>query len=89
SRVPIVKISDQTSGVHCDISMQNDLSLYKDALLRSYVKIDSRFQKLVALVKTWAKARAINDAAAHTLNSFGYTLLIIQFLQVCSPPVFP
>jgi len=89
TRVPLIKITDHKTGLCCDISMENDLSLYKSALLRSYVAIDDRFPKLLALVKTWAQARNINDAAQHSLNSFGYTLLVIQFLQISSPPVLP
>ena len=44
--------------------------------------MDNRFARVLGLVKTWASARNINDAAQHSLNSFGYTLLVIQFLQV-------
>ena len=33
--------------------MENDLSLYKAALLRCYVGIDARLPALVALVKIW------------------------------------
>jgi DNA polymerase sigma len=87
--VPLIKIKDQATEICCDISMENDLSLYKASLLRCYVAMDARFPQLLCLVKTWAQARNINDAAHHTLNSFGYTLLVIQFLQMCSPPVLP
>jgi hypothetical protein len=31
----------------------------------------------------------INDASEHTLNSFGYTLFLIQFLQTRDPPILP
>ena len=53
TRVPLIKISDHKTGLNCDISMENDLSLYKAALLRCYVGIDARLPALVALVKMW------------------------------------
>lgn len=59
------------------------------SLLRTYVSLDGRVAPLLSLIKTWAKARGINDASEHTLNSFGYTLLLIQFLQTRQPPVLP
>ena len=49
TRVPLIKISDHKTGLNCDISMENDLSLYKAALLRCYVGIDARLPALVAL----------------------------------------
>ena len=38
------------------------------------------YTQLLTLVKGWAQARNINDAAQHTLNSFGFTLLVIQVM---------
>jgi len=89
ARVPLIKIRDLATNFQLDISMENDLSLHKAALLSVYVQVDERFPRLLQLVKHWAKARRINDAAAQTLNSFGYTLLVIQFLQNCKPPILP
>ena len=41
----------------------------------------SRARQLVVVVKTWAKARRINSAQEGTLNSFGFSLLVIHYLQ--------
>lgn len=36
SRVPLIKITDIPTNIACDISMENDLSIYKvDARLRA------------------------------------------------------
>merc|ERR1712130_349150 len=38
-------------------------------------------KELIVIIKYWSKQRGINDAYNGYLNSFGYTLLIIQFIQ--------
>jgi terminal uridylyltransferase len=40
-------------------------------------------------VKAWAKARGINSAPQGTLNSFGYSVLVLHFLQRVEPPILP
>jgi hypothetical protein len=45
---------------------------------------------LINKVQFWGKQRGIGDASQGTLNSFGYTLLVLQFLQSgCDPVVLP
>jgi DNA polymerase sigma len=58
-------------------------AVFKSRLLLEYSLIDKRFAKLVVLVKAWAKARSINSAAHGTFNSFGLSLLVVHYLQVC------
>jgi len=89
ARVPLIKVTDYATNINCDISMESELSQHKSNFLRAYVSIDSRLRELLALVKHWAKARNINDATSHTLNSFAYTMMVIQFLQTRSPPILP
>ena len=48
--------------VCADLSVQNDLPVYKSQLFKDYSSIDSRFRPLIMLVKAWAKARGINSA---------------------------
>jgi DNA polymerase sigma len=43
----------------------------------------------VALVKHWAKQRAVNDPYRGTLSSYCYVLMCIHLLQTRSPPVLP
>lgn len=45
--------------------------------------------KLIRFVKHWAKARGINNPSEHTLSSYGYILMVINFLQRQNPPVLP
>lgn len=43
----------------------------------------------VAVVKHWAKQRAVNDSYRGTLSSYCYVLMCIHLLQTRSPPVLP
>lgn len=45
--------------------------------------------KLIRFVKRWAKARGINNPSEHTLSSYGYILMVINFLQRQNPPILP
>jgi len=86
ARVPIVKITDLgDTWLAVDLSVENELPVFKSRLLHEYSLIDPRFSQLVLIVKAWAKARAINSAAHGTLNSFGLSLLVVHYLQVLPP----
>ena len=87
ARVPIVRIA--SAGIAVDLSVQNDLPVYKSLLLHEYSQLDPRYPQLVLLVKAWAKVRGINSAQHGTFNSFGLSLLVLHYLQQIQPPVLP
>ena len=82
ARVPIVKFSDPSSGLHCDIGLNNRLAVLNSKLLRAYLQIDNRAAHMAWLVKHWAKQRKINDPYRGLVSSYAYVLLVIFFLQV-------
>ncbi len=92
-KVPVLKVKmsrlGSRSGISLDISIENTNALKKTRLLCACGEIDPRFRTLVSLVKYWANRRQINDAASKTMNSFAYTLGVIQFLQTRTPPILP
>ena len=87
ARVPILQIN--ASGVAVDLSVENELPVFKSRLLHEYTLLDHRFAQLVLLVKAWAKARQISSAQHGTFNSFGLSLLVLHYLQQLEPPVLP
>jgi hypothetical protein len=87
ARIPIVRIS--AGGVEVDISLENDLPVYKSKLLHRYSLLDPRFPILVKIIKTWARAKNINSAEHGTLNSFSLSLMVVHYLQQVEPPVLP
>jgi hypothetical protein len=61
----------------------------KNELISGYCSIDERVAPLVRFAKKWSKCRNIGDAKFGSLNQFGFTLLMIQYLQRCDPPILP
>jgi DNA polymerase sigma len=84
ARVPILKFTDALTGVQVDLAVSQDVHAYKSQLMHAYTEMDPRVPQLIAVVKAWAKARNLNDASSGTLNSFGYALLVVQYLQMVS-----
>ncbi|XP_057979927.1 protein HESO1 [Malania oleifera] len=88
ARVPILKFENH-QNISCDVSIDNLKGLMKSKFLYWISGIDGRFRELVLLVKEWAKAHAINNPKAGTLNSYSLTLLVIFHFQTCVPAILP
>ncbi|DBA89170.1 hypothetical protein WJX77_005588 [Trebouxia sp. C0004] len=89
ARVPIIKFKHSATGLDCDISVASGGARFKSTVLHHLAEIDSRFGSLVRLVKLWAGAHGMNDAAAGTFNSFALTLMVAFHLQMQQPPILP
>mmetsp|Transcript_63166 Transcript_63166/g.137333 ORF Transcript_63166/g.137333 Transcript_63166/m.137333 type:complete len:481 (-) Transcript_63166:118-1560(-) len=89
SRTPLLKFVDSASGIEVDFCINNRLGLRNSAMLHAYRRCDSRVALLGRLVKDWAKANELMGTADGCLNSYAYMLLVIHYLQQCSPPVVP
>ena len=87
--VPIVKLTDDNSGIDSDISVCLTQSVVKTNLIKKYVAIDWRVKPLVLSIKHWVKSRKLTNTHRGDLNSFGFTLMIIHYLQSLSPPILP
>jgi predicted nucleotidyltransferase len=81
ARIPIVQFMDPVSKIECDICINNTLAIRNTRLLRTYVEIDARVQGMIYFVKHWAKRRKLNDPSLHTLSSYAWLLLVINYLQ--------
>jgi predicted nucleotidyltransferase len=89
ARVPVVKFTVPSTDTKVDITVNNTLACVNTKLLADYCKVDPRLAQLVAVVKHWAKKRAVNDPYRGTLSSYCYVLMCIYHLQSRSPPVLP
>jgi len=91
-RIPILRAEhvNAVTGaqVEMDITVYNNLAVHRSRLLARYNKIDPRVALLVKFVKHWAKAHFIDDPR-DGINSFGWTMMTIGFLQRCDPPIVP
>lgn len=82
ARVPVIKLWDAKRQVAFDVCIGGINALLNTALLKYYGCVDPRVRPLVFAVKFWAKQRGINDPVNGTLSSYGYTLLLIFYLQL-------
>ncbi|KAL3517055.1 hypothetical protein ACH5RR_023957 [Cinchona calisaya] len=89
ARVPIVKLMDPSTGISCDICINNVLAVVNTKLLRDYAEIDLRLRQLAFIVKHWAKTRGVNETYQGTLSSYAYVLMCIHFLQQRRPAILP
>ncbi|KAK9325709.1 hypothetical protein V1517DRAFT_144469 [Lipomyces orientalis] len=90
AKVPIVKIWDPEYDVACDMNVNNMLALENTKMIKTYVQIDPRVRPLAMIIKHWTKQRSLNDAAGGgTLSSYSWICLIINFLQLRTPPILP
>ena len=89
ARIPIVKFNVPYNDggkeilVECDLSLQNPLACLNTSLLHTYSKISPTTCILASIIKRWAKARDINNPSQHTLSSYGYVIMLINFLTSC------
>ena len=89
ARIPIVQLKQASTGVECDICVNQELPMYNTLLLHTYTQVDPRVRQLVLAVKHWAKQRGINDASNGTLSSYAWVIMVLHFLQRRRDPVIP
>jgi len=89
ARMPVAKMVEGSTGVACDICVNNFLAVFNTRLLRDYAAVDPRLRALGYAVKHWAKRRCVNEPYTGTLSSYCYILMCIHLLQTRSPPVLP
>jgi len=89
ARIPICKFKDPSTGLNCDLSVNNRIATYNSELIRRYTELDQRVRDIIMIVKKWAKCRGINDSKNHYFSSYSFVLLCISFFQNIEPPVIP
>uniref|UniRef100_A0A1B6CTG4 Poly(A) RNA polymerase mitochondrial-like central palm domain-containing protein n=1 Tax=Clastoptera arizonana TaxID=38151 RepID=A0A1B6CTG4_9HEMI len=55
ARVPIIRFKHETTGLRCDISCRNGISIENTFLIRKYLDMDWRVKWVIIAVKLWAK----------------------------------
>jgi len=103
-KVPIIKITDPEYELQVDLSVwraENDIKIASSRperhkrshhicdVINDFNDLDKRVQPFLVAVKFWSKQRKINDASRNKINSFGYVLLAVKFLQHVHPPILP
>ena len=100
ARIPVIRFEDPVSHIQCDLCFNNALPIRNTLLLKTYAYIDVRVRALGMIIKKWsgsfggimnrAKINHLNNPIMKTLNSYGFILMLIHFLQsAMSPPLLP
>jgi len=92
ARIPVLRAKYRASNgviLATDIVISSYLHLRKSLMLDYYGKYDSRVVPLARAVKHWAKMRSISDASLDWLPSYGYILLLLNYLQQLQIPIIP
>ena len=70
--------------------MASEWTKISSKLIKKYTCFgEERIKPCIIFIKSWSKERGINDAHNGYINSFGYVLLSIKFLQCIKPPILP
>ncbi|EKX52410.1 hypothetical protein GUITHDRAFT_47099, partial [Guillardia theta CCMP2712] len=89
ARVPIVLFKHKTTMMNGDLSVCNQASILHKTIFRSILAFDKRIADLLFLVKLWAVQRGLCSSRTGGICTFGLFIMMINFLQTCSPPVLP
>ncbi len=69
------------------ITVKSYHGVFSSKMIRFLTQCDPRFRKLTIILKHWAKRRELIKAGG--IKSYGFTLLVIFFLQTRKPVVLP
>ncbi|KAG0047054.1 hypothetical protein BGZ83_007797 [Gryganskiella cystojenkinii] len=90
AKVPIVKLWDPELHLSCDMNINTPLGLMNTKMIKTYVAIDPRVRPFAMIIKHWARRRVLNDAAnGGTISTYTWICIVINFLQMRSPPILP
>ncbi|KAL1132679.1 hypothetical protein AAG570_010631 [Ranatra chinensis] len=82
ARVPIVKYTQEITGVDCDLSLTNMCAVYMSELLYLYGELDHRVRPLVFAVKQWAQACGLtSNVPGRWITNFSLALLVLFYFQ--------
>lgn len=70
-----------------EISVKSFYSVFSSKMIRYLTQCEPRFKKLAIILKHWAKRQGL--IRSNGLKSYGFTLLVVFFLQTRKPLVLP
>lgn len=86
AKVPVLKFRDRNARVFVDISVGNGSAVLLSRLFRKHVEYDRRVWFLCMVMKQWARNRGICGVYEGHINSMGWVIMAIFFLQHVAKP---
>eukprot|EP01084_Bolivina_argentea_P112633 200870_1 len=93
--MPLIKVMDPFYNISmdlCGVSMEQKDKLLLTVRLMNYLlnyNFDDRIRPFIVNIKYWCKMRDICNAFTGFMNSYGYVLMGIKYLQMIHPPILP
>ncbi|KAJ7176612.1 hypothetical protein C8R46DRAFT_1076800 [Mycena filopes] len=84
--VPIVKFKDPSTGLSCDLNVNERLGLLNSNLIKRYCELNPVIITMIQYIKLWAKPLRLNSPArtrnvSVTFSSYALMLMTIGFMQ--------
>lgn len=86
ANIPVLKYHDVEVDMDIDVTFGNDESVLVARLIRQHVTEDIRIWNLCVIIKQWAKNRLVCGAFEGFINSLGWVIMVIFFLQHIEKP---
>ena len=88
AKYPIIRITQHKVGIKVDVSISDTYCQTRNNYIHYIIGEfgserygECPLKELIVFIKHWSKEKGINNAYQCYLNSFGYTMLAIKFLQ--------
>ncbi|KAK2964767.1 putative DNA polymerase sigma [Blattamonas nauphoetae] len=81
ARVPIIKITDRLSGVHCDVGFGTMTGIINTDFLRCLLVVYPQANELIILLKAFLAKLKLNEPYTGGLGGYALSLLVVSHLQ--------
>lgn len=88
-KVPKVRFKERRTNFEIELSITVEKSWRSSKLLHQYCMIDDRVGLLGSAFRQWARMYNFDDQENGLWPGYAFPVLVIHFLQRCSPPVLP
>ncbi|KAJ9452839.1 Poly(A) RNA polymerase gld-4 [Diplonema papillatum] len=89
TKVPLVRITDPTSGIHADISFNMSRAAASAANMKRLVRKYPVARPLIMTLKSILKLGNINELYTGGLSSYSLSLMVIAYLQMAAAQAKP
>ncbi|KAF9566881.1 hypothetical protein EC968_003544 [Mortierella alpina] len=87
---------DSKRGIHCHLTINDPISIYRSKLVHTYALIEPRFGPVMVALKHLAAQRHLLSGFVHEdghnftpLGSYALALMLVTFFQTENPPLLP